>query len=71
MTFISETTDSRVECYRVLDDDGHLLKESMQVSEELAVKMYEYMVTLQVMDTIFYEAQMQGRRSHQYLSSRQ
>lgn len=63
MTFISETTDSRVECYRVLDDDGQLLKESMQVSEELAVKMYEYMVTLQVMDTIFYEAQRQGRIS--------
>ncbi|CAO2831075.1 unnamed protein product [Amaranthus hypochondriacus] len=63
MKFISETNGNRVECYRVLGDDGRLLKSSVQVSEELAVKMYENMVTLQVMDTIFYEAQRQGRIS--------
>ncbi|KNA15009.1 hypothetical protein SOVF_102010 [Spinacia oleracea] len=63
MRFISETNGSRVECYRALDDDGQLLKESKQVDEELAVKMYEYMVTLQEMDTIFFEAQRQGRIS--------
>ncbi|KAL2906791.1 2-oxoisovalerate dehydrogenase subunit alpha 1 mitochondrial [Bienertia sinuspersici] len=63
MKFISETNGSRVECYRVLGDDGQLLKEPIQVTEQLAVKMYEYMATLQVMDTIFYEAQRQGRIS--------
>lgn len=39
-----------------------------QVTEELAVKMYSKMVTLQQMDTIFYEAQRQGRISF-YLTS--
>lgn len=63
MTFISESNGSRVQCYRALDDDGRLFGDSVQVSEELGVKMYENMVTLQVMDTIFYEAQRQGRIS--------
>ncbi|XP_021713880.1 2-oxoisovalerate dehydrogenase subunit alpha 2, mitochondrial-like [Chenopodium quinoa] len=64
MRFISETNGRRVECYRVLGDDGELLKNPpMQVGEVLAVKMYENMVALQVMDTIFYEAQRQGRIS--------
>jgi TPP-dependent pyruvate/acetoin dehydrogenase alpha subunit len=39
-----------------------------QVSKELALKMYSNMVTLQIMDTIFYEAQRQGRISF-YLTS--
>jgi TPP-dependent pyruvate/acetoin dehydrogenase alpha subunit len=39
-----------------------------QVSRELALKMYSEMVTLQIMDTIFYEAQRQGRISF-YLTS--
>ncbi|MCI21243.1 2-oxoisovalerate dehydrogenase subunit alpha mitochondrial-like-like, partial [Trifolium medium] len=34
-----------------------------QVSEDVAVKMYNDMVALQTMDTIFYEAQRQGRIS--------
>lgn len=34
-----------------------------QISKEVAVKMYMDMVTLQVMDAIFYEAQRQGRIS--------
>lgn len=39
-----------------------------QVNKEVAVKMYGNMVTLQIMDTIFYEAQRQGRISF-YLTS--
>uniref|UniRef100_A0A7C9CGS5 3-methyl-2-oxobutanoate dehydrogenase (2-methylpropanoyl-transferring) n=1 Tax=Opuntia streptacantha TaxID=393608 RepID=A0A7C9CGS5_OPUST len=61
MRFIPETNSSRVECYRVLDNDGRLCGESIEISKELAVKLYENMVTLRVMDTIFYEAQRQGR----------
>lgn len=38
------------------------------MSEKLAVRMYEQMATLQVMDHIFYEAQRQGRISF-YLTS--
>ncbi|XP_044478507.1 2-oxoisovalerate dehydrogenase subunit alpha 2, mitochondrial-like [Mangifera indica] len=65
MRFISERFEERVPCYRVLDDNGQPFTESsyVQVSEEVALKMYSYMVTLQTMDTIFYEAQRQGRIS--------
>ncbi|KAL9241448.1 hypothetical protein vseg_015561 [Gypsophila vaccaria] len=64
MRFISETNGNRVQCYRVLDDDGELLQEPMhKIDKELAVKMYENMLTLQIMDTLFYEAQRQGRIS--------
>lgn len=35
----------------------------MQVSEQVAVRMYAAMVTLSLMDSIFYEAQRQGRIS--------
>ncbi|KAK9271209.1 hypothetical protein L1049_026799 [Liquidambar formosana] len=65
MQFISESAEKRVPCYRVLDDHGQLVMGSSfeQVSKEAAVKMYGNMVTLQIMDTIFYEAQRQGRIS--------
>ncbi|KAF5735471.1 2-oxoisovalerate dehydrogenase subunit alpha 1 mitochondrial-like isoform X2 [Tripterygium wilfordii] len=65
MRFISETGENRVPCYRVLDDNGEPIIGSNyeQLTKELAVKMYGNMVTLQMMDTIFYEAQRQGRIS--------
>ncbi|QHO16576.1 2-oxoisovalerate dehydrogenase subunit alpha 2, mitochondrial isoform X2 [Arachis duranensis] len=64
MRFISESSPQRIPCYRVLDDDGQPLANNfVQVSEEVAVRMYSNMVTLQIMDTIFYEAQRQGRIS--------
>ncbi|KAL0351556.1 UNVERIFIED_CONTAM: 2-oxoisovalerate dehydrogenase subunit alpha 2, mitochondrial [Sesamum calycinum] len=68
--FISESTDKRVPCYRVLDDDGYPIAGSRfeQVDKETAVKMYKSMVTLQIMDHIFYEAQRQGRISF-YMTS--
>ncbi|XP_042067378.1 2-oxoisovalerate dehydrogenase subunit alpha 1, mitochondrial-like [Salvia splendens] len=70
MEFISEATDKRVPCYRVLDDDGFPIAGTRfeQLDEETAVKMYKSMVSLQIMDTIFYEAQRQGRLSF-YLTS--
>lgn len=70
MKFISEYPEKRIPCYRVLDDDGYPIANSMyeEVNKETAVKMYENMVTLQVLDTIFYEAQRQGRISF-YLTS--
>ncbi|XP_014492264.2 2-oxoisovalerate dehydrogenase subunit alpha 2, mitochondrial isoform X2 [Vigna radiata var. radiata] len=65
MKFISESVKERVPCYRVLDDNGQPLvgHNFVQVSKEVAVKMYTDMVTLRSMDTIFYEAQRQGRIS--------
>lgn len=70
MRFLSESPSERVNCYRVLDDDGDTISGSrfQEVSKEIALKMYSDMVTLQVMDTIFYEAQRQGRISF-YLTS--
>jgi 2-oxoisovalerate dehydrogenase E1 component alpha subunit len=65
LKFIPGTSDERVHCYRVLDDSGQPLVPSNvpKIDKETAVKMYKNMVTLQVMDTIFYEAQRQGRIS--------
>ncbi|KAK7350896.1 hypothetical protein VNO77_09935 [Canavalia gladiata] len=65
MRFISESPQERIPCYRVLDDNGQpiLGHNFVQINEEVAVKMYTDMVTLRTMDTIFYEAQRQGRIS--------
>ncbi|EEF42048.1 2-oxoisovalerate dehydrogenase subunit alpha 1, mitochondrial isoform X2 [Ricinus communis] len=65
MKFISGSSQKRVPCYRILDENGDLIENSDfdEVSKEIAVKMYNEMVTLQMMDTIFYEAQRQGRIS--------
>ncbi|KAJ9704110.1 hypothetical protein PVL29_005412 [Vitis rotundifolia] len=64
MRFIPESPMERAHCYRVLDDNGQPnMSNFAQVSKEVAVKMYANMLTLQVMDTIFYEAQRQGRIS--------
>ncbi|XP_031259079.1 2-oxoisovalerate dehydrogenase subunit alpha 1, mitochondrial-like [Pistacia vera] len=70
MRFISESQEKRIPCYRVLDDNGEIINGSdlELVSKEVAVKMYNDMVTLQMMDNIFYEAQRQGRISF-YLTS--
>ncbi|XP_059286826.1 2-oxoisovalerate dehydrogenase subunit alpha 2, mitochondrial-like [Lycium ferocissimum] len=63
MKFISESSETRLSCYRVLDNNGCPIPGSVfeQVSKDLAVKMYSKMVTLQLMDSIFDEAKKQGR----------
>ncbi|OAY36110.1 2-oxoisovalerate dehydrogenase subunit alpha 2, mitochondrial [Manihot esculenta] len=65
MKFLSESPKERIPCYRVLDDNGQLLEHSnfVGVTSENARKIYNDMVKLQIMDTIFYEAQRQGRIS--------
>ncbi|KAH9317359.1 hypothetical protein KI387_019128 [Taxus chinensis] len=70
MNFISESSNKRVPCYSILDDYGYQIASDgvYEVNRDLALKMYNSMVTLQVMDTIFYEAQRQGRISF-YLTS--
>ncbi|CAN7021751.1 unnamed protein product [Brassica rapa subsp. trilocularis] len=70
MKFIPESSSRRIPCYRVLNEHGKIISDSdfIPVSEKLAVRMYEQMATLQVMDHIFYEAQRQGRISF-YLTS--
>ncbi|KAK9096248.1 hypothetical protein Sjap_021745 [Stephania japonica] len=71
MAFIPESPEKQtLQCYRVLDDNGQTIVGSKfkEINEEVAIKMYSDMVTLQTMDTIFYEAQRQGRISF-YLTS--
>ncbi|XP_022132554.1 2-oxoisovalerate dehydrogenase subunit alpha 2, mitochondrial [Momordica charantia] len=70
MSFIPDRDKERIPCFRVLDDNGQasIFSNFTQVSKEVAVKMYNDMVTLQTMDTILYEAQRQGRISF-YLTS--
>ncbi|GFQ07157.1 2-oxoisovalerate dehydrogenase subunit alpha 2 mitochondrial, partial [Phtheirospermum japonicum] len=56
--------EERVHCYRVLDDSGQPVSSNyVHIDKDIALKMYKEMVTLQTMDTIFYEAQRQGRIS--------
>ncbi|KAH7671045.1 2-oxoisovalerate dehydrogenase E1 component alpha subunit protein [Dioscorea alata] len=70
MRFLSGSPEERISCYRVLDDYGHIISGSsfQQINKEVALKIYQDMVTLQTMDIIFYEAQRQGRISF-YLTS--
>ncbi|KAI3736687.1 hypothetical protein L2E82_26652 [Cichorium intybus] len=71
MSFIPESSEKRVQCYRVLDDNGYQLSSTISqqhVNKEVAMKMYSGMVTLQTLDTVLYEAQRQGRISF-YLTS--
>ncbi|CAN0877398.1 2-oxoisovalerate dehydrogenase subunit alpha 2, mitochondrial [Linum grandiflorum] len=65
MSFTSESPKERIPCYRVLDDNGQLIDSSnfAGIDREIGTKMYTDMVKLQTMDTIFYEAQRQGRIS--------
>ncbi|XP_076902882.1 2-oxoisovalerate dehydrogenase subunit alpha 2, mitochondrial-like [Bidens hawaiensis] len=66
MIFTSNSTEERVNCYRVLDDNGQPFTDDidlLKINKELALKMYTNMVTLEVMDTVFYESQRQGRIS--------
>ncbi|RUP47755.1 thiamine diphosphate-binding protein [Jimgerdemannia flammicorona] len=51
--------------YRVMDQNGHVKvqQDELEVSKEMAVKIYKDMVTLNMMDLILYEAQRQGRIS--------
>ncbi|KAH7315777.1 hypothetical protein KP509_21G064900 [Ceratopteris richardii] len=65
MCFIPEESTNSVPCYRLLSTHGDLLDPSSinELDKELCIEMYRKMVTLQVMDTIFYDAQRQGRIS--------
>ncbi|KAL8243298.1 hypothetical protein R6Q59_009556 [Mikania micrantha] len=69
LNFLPGSSEERVQCYRVLDDDGYPESNMSElVSKEVALKIYSGMVTLNTMDKFFYEAQRQGRLSF-YLTS--
>ena len=56
--------------YRVMEEDGTIRKGAADpaVDRDTALKVYSTMMRLQVMDTVFYEAQRQGRISF-YMTS--
>ncbi|KAK1406888.1 hypothetical protein QVD17_38497 [Tagetes erecta] len=70
INFLPGSFEKRVQCYRVLDEDGYPISSNMTelASKEVALKVYKGMVTLNTMDKFFYEAQRQGRLSF-YLTS--
>lgn len=65
LKFVAETPNEPVPCYRVLDEYGRRINDAHmpQMDQSLALKMYRNMVTLQAMDSLFFEAQRQGRFS--------
>jgi hypothetical protein len=63
--------ETTIPCYRTLDGVGQALPEAQvprPLPQALATRMYESMARLQTMDTLFYEAQRQGRFSF-YMTS--
>lgn len=65
MTFLPEVLDETIPCFRLLRENGQLISPSYiaEFDRQLCLEMYQKMVSLQLMDTIFYEAQRQGRIS--------
>ncbi|GIM14799.1 hypothetical protein Vretimale_17682, partial [Volvox reticuliferus] len=62
----SETPAPTIPCYRITDSTGQDVPDAhvpYPISQELALQMYTCMARLQTMDTLFYEAQRQGRFS--------
>lgn len=54
--------EPKIPCYRTLDGTGQAIPDaqvSHKVDQQLATKIYTAMAKLQVMDTLFYEAQRQ------------
>jgi hypothetical protein len=59
-------SNSKIPCYRTLDATGNDLPDAAvphPVDQPLAQQLYTVMARLQVMDTLFYEAQRQVRAS--------
>lgn len=64
LTFVGGTFSPRapLPCYRTIDAAGHAVGEAdvpHVLGQDTAVRMYQTMVKLQTVDTIFYEAQRQ------------
>lgn len=62
LNFINDKYPAIIPTYRVLDITNTQASDS-QISNEDLVKMYRTMVSLNVMDTVLYESQRQGRIS--------
>lgn len=65
LTFVDPSKIKALEIYRVVGVDGNQIDNSYEidVSQELALKMYKDMVTVSILDPIMFDAQRQGRLS--------
>lgn len=61
----------KIETYRLLDLDGHIIDPEYTVpfSQDQAIKIYKEMITISIMDQIMYDAQRQGRLSFYMVSA--
>jgi 2-oxoisovalerate dehydrogenase E1 component alpha subunit len=65
LKFISPKEKGTIPCYRVMDTEGAIVDKSYtrDFSDKEAVKLYENMVGVSIMDLICIDAQRQGRIS--------
>jgi 2-oxoisovalerate dehydrogenase E1 component alpha subunit len=72
LQFNRATEDDAMPTYRVLDQDGVVVDTtaaSPDISDEEAIRLYQDMVTVSVMDVIMFDAQRQGRVSFYMVSA--
>jgi 2-oxoisovalerate dehydrogenase E1 component alpha subunit len=65
LNIVNPLEGEKIPVFRMLAPNGKFMEgvEEPEISEELALKMYQYMVRIQNLDDIFYNAQRQGRIS--------
>jgi 2-oxoisovalerate dehydrogenase E1 component alpha subunit len=69
---INQSPPIPMPCYRTMDSSGQEIAEALvphPLDQTTAERMYKTMITLQTVDTIYYEAQRQGRFSFYMTSS--
>src|ERR1700750_409433 len=72
LTFTRPSNLPAMHTYRILDQNGKLVDDSrpdLDVSDEMVLKMYKDMLTINIMDPIMYQAQRQGRLSFYMVSA--
>ncbi|KAL1955693.1 hypothetical protein VTO42DRAFT_8165 [Malbranchea cinnamomea] len=72
MSFVKPDQIPAIPTYRVMDSDGVVVDKSRappDVSDEEVLTWYKNMVTVNIMDTIMFEAQRQGRLSFYMVSA--
>lgn len=65
LKFLTAKEKGTIPCYRVMDTEGAIVDRSYtrDFSDEEAVKMYENMVAVSIMDLICIDAQRQGNNT--------
>lgn len=72
LTFTRPSNLPAMHTYRILDQNGKVVDDSrpdLDISDEMALKMYKDMLTINIMDPIMYQAQRQGRLSFYMVSA--